>query len=132
MKYQNIVEFKYDKVGSFKDGNPFTLAFCRTFRQGNILVKGGFHNVKAEVSKLGPALVSYRFFHNGRSRGYNRIENCGKVRCAFLGSILRPRFYLAKREDCGFELVDGESEIIIATYRKIPSTFPRALSGYLK
>lgn len=118
MKYKEV-DLGYNPMGSFKNSNPFTLAFCRTRDHGNVLVKGGV--IEAEIyikENLGPTLVVYRFYYKGSSRGYVQLENC-------------PGYHISSggRGRKKFILYSGWYEEV-ASWRRCPSTFPRVLREY--
>lgn len=110
--YKTKVELRYQKIGSWANGDPFTLAFCRTEKHGNVLVTGGLHVVEEYiVANLGRTLVALRFAHHGSTRGYCKMYNC------------KP--YWITSDGLTIYGEDG----IVAQYNKIPSSFPRALQS---
>ena len=125
-KYKEIVVESYNPLGSFRNVNPFTLAFCRTVKHGNILLKGGLnavnHYIESELKEM--ALVSFRLFHHGRSRGYTHMVNSSKY--------LFIRDHDKAYNFIGYKLYDIRNNIEIAHYRKVPSTFPRILEQFVQ
>jgi hypothetical protein len=69
-----LADFYYDKIGSFRTGNPFTIAFCYTsprfHRLESFVVKGGANDVQTYLrDQLGfPMLVHLTFWRHGRGR----------------------------------------------------------------
>lgn len=67
-------EYGYNPIGSFRMGNPYTIAFCycdKTFYSSNeFVLKGGVIDVDKKILKLGfPMLVFKTYWCHGRSRG---------------------------------------------------------------
>jgi len=64
-------EFEYNKIGSWYDGNPYTIAFCYPKDFSPFIVKGGIIDVRSHIEKkmLGKAfLVYYTMFWKGKTR----------------------------------------------------------------
>lgn len=68
-----LASFMYDKVGSWRNGNPFTIAFCITssyyFATTKFIIKGGSRDVDNEIKKRHVPMVIWRtFWWHGQSR----------------------------------------------------------------
>lgn len=121
---------KYSPIHSWREGNPYTTAFCRTLYSGNIMVCGGYKDVQEYIKRLGPCLVSVRFWYRGETRGSVTLKNVPRglyfSHCReLLGSI-------GRNGNTGWDLLQfSPSETgpykVLAHYSHIPSTFPRIL-----
>ena len=70
-------EFEYQPVGSWGDGNPFTIAFVYPKNEKAFAVKGGLNDVKRYIKGLHiPCIVHYPFFRNESVR-FTSIEVYG-------------------------------------------------------
>jgi hypothetical protein len=68
-------EFTYDKIGGYRKGNPFTIAFVYPQSGEACIVKGGLNDVQKYVKENYPiAIINYQFFHKGQHRGYHSIN----------------------------------------------------------
>jgi hypothetical protein len=131
--YTTKVDLPYTpQHGDWHNGNPFTTAFCRTMKHGNVLVTGGLDDAKDYITlHLGPTLAVLRFWHNHHSRGYTTLINCNDFKW---GRIVTSQHFVEDRlcpvRTFADALLD-EQYNTIAIYHKIPSTFPRALKQLL-
>jgi hypothetical protein len=77
-----LAEFHYDRVGSFRNGNPFVIAFCYTdpkwSRLPAFIIKGGSNEVSAEIKKRKfPMLVYTTYWRHKQCRTFGpHFENC--------------------------------------------------------
>ena len=68
-------EFPYNKLGSYREANPFTIAFVYPQSGEACVVKGGLNDVQKYVEANYPiAIINYQFFHKGKHRGYYRFN----------------------------------------------------------
>lgn len=68
-----LVDFDYDKIGSFREGNPFEIAFCYTspkyYRLESFIIKGGANDVRRQLEAMRIPMVVFRtFWRHGRHR----------------------------------------------------------------
>jgi hypothetical protein len=71
-----IKEFEYDKIGSWKNGNPFTICFVYTKNTSGI-IKGGAQQVEDFIKEdiKVPCIAHYTYFYRGQSRRSVCFEN---------------------------------------------------------
>jgi len=127
------VELPYDKINSFKETNPFTTAFCRTEKKGNVLVVGGIHDVDKYIEdNLGNCLVVKTYWMHGNHRtaspqlyGNNIISRMHITSGEFLK--LYKHNYMVSVPVKKFNLVNNR--IVFASWNRIPSTYPKCLKG---
>jgi hypothetical protein len=68
-------EFPYNKLGSYREANPFTIAFVYPQSGEACVVKGGLNDVKKYIDANYPiAIINYTFFAKGINRGYYRVN----------------------------------------------------------
>jgi hypothetical protein len=75
-----LADFYYDRIGSWRTGNPFCIAFCYTsqrFKKLNeFIIKGGAKNVSQEIAKLKVPMIVFRtYWWHGSSRKQVTFEN---------------------------------------------------------
>lgn len=68
-----LAEFDYNKIGSFRNGNPYTIAYCYTSEKYHrfpaFIIKGGAKDVDHHIKYLGfPMVVWKTFWRFSRSR----------------------------------------------------------------
>ena len=68
-----MTAYDYDRIGSFRNGNPYAIAFCycsKTFnKHGEFVIKGGARDVERKLDSLDfPLLVFMSYWRHGRSR----------------------------------------------------------------
>lgn len=72
-----LKEFPYNQIGSFRDGNPYSIQFCYTnphFKKstpsGEFIVKGGSIQVSNYLKRMHiPMVVFISYWRHGQSRG---------------------------------------------------------------
>ncbi len=75
-----LADFDYDRIGSFRQCNPYVIAFCYTskkyHRLESFIIKGGSQDVTYYIKQLGfPMVVFTTFWRHGRSRRMVMFEN---------------------------------------------------------
>ncbi len=75
-----LADFDYDKIFSFRDGNPFEIAFCYTSKRYHrfeaFVIKGGSKDVDHYIKQLNfPMVVFKTFWRHGRARKFVSFEN---------------------------------------------------------
>jgi len=69
-----LADFDYDRVGSFRYGNPYVIAFCypkseNTYKGKGFVLKGGIKKVENRIHQIGfPMIVFLTFWRHGRCR----------------------------------------------------------------
>lgn len=68
-----LANFLYDRIGSWKHGNPYCIAFCYTNKTyskvDEFIIKGGIKDVDLEIKKRGfPMLVFRTYWWHGLGR----------------------------------------------------------------
>lgn len=71
-----LADFHYDRIGSWRTGNPFSIAFCYTntkySRVNEFIIKGGARDVARELKHLYfPMIVFQTYWWHGISRHLN-------------------------------------------------------------
>lgn len=70
-KLQVKREFEYNKIGSWSEGNPYTIAFCYPKKSPPFIVKGGLVNVRIYVEREAlteSMIVHYTLFWHKKTR----------------------------------------------------------------
>jgi hypothetical protein len=126
--YKKVEIGTYNPVGSWRDANPYTTAFCRTMYSGNVMVCGGYHDVMSYLEKLGPCLASIRFWNKGKTRGTIFLKNVP------IGMYFSHADSKLGHSNKGWDIllfVPGRAYTVLAHYSHIPSTFPRVLASLI-
>lgn len=120
------------------------MAFVRSKTGNNILVTGHRASVQEHISTLGPCLVSFRYYHHGKTRGPVAFCN-SKLRISHLAAERKPRqeFLEHDREYTSHRyslfglqaskhdryVVHDEKYKVLAVWRRIPQKFPADLDN---
>jgi len=125
MKNFHEVRFKWNKIGSWRDRDPFTIYFVYPAFDKPFVVKGGSRELERwkKQSCWYPCFIRYTYWYRGKSRGGWFFHNCG-------------RFYLSdwwqdNLKKYGKPYVIYENNKIIAKLRKVPNAFPKAVKERL-
>ena len=71
MKTTITIDMPYNKVGSFRKVNPYTIAYVYSKNiEDNYVIKGGSIDVKNKIRelKLAPCIAHIHYYHHGKSR----------------------------------------------------------------
>jgi hypothetical protein len=77
-KLTMVKEFPYNKIGSYRLGNPFTIAFVYPRKGNGVIVKGGYNDVKSYIKKEYPVSLVY-FNMYGRTNGFHNTAKCRTI-----------------------------------------------------
>jgi len=68
MKFK-VTDFSWEPEGSWREGNPFTIAFCYPAEGNPYILKGGSRIITNVMEKTKvPTIVYMSYWHNGNSR----------------------------------------------------------------
>ena len=125
-------EFDYDIRKSFRNANPFTIAFCYPYPlyDTNFIVKGGLNDVEKFIKKQNtPIIVHYSMWRHGRSRNIIRFENFNK-KYAF--HFIRKEYPKGKMQLIKIEgNLRRSNREVLATFKRIPRKWLRELNPYV-
>jgi hypothetical protein len=71
----NTKEFKYDQRWSWRQANPYTMAFVYPQSHQPLIVKGGLKQVREFIDGRYIALVNYTHWYKRKFRSYHSISN---------------------------------------------------------
>jgi hypothetical protein len=79
-----IKEFEYDKIDSWRDGNPYTICFMYTKNTSGI-IKGGAKQVEKFIESdiKVPCIAHFTYFHRGATRRNVIFKNFKQNRIYF-------------------------------------------------
>lgn len=122
MYSQTKIQLPYNKL-SWKEGNPFTMAFVRSRDEGNHVVTGGLLEIEEYLKyNFLPCLVSFAYWHKGKSR-FTHVKLLGYNTIGFFRIFDRyKKEYPNKRY-----MLYHDHYKILETYRHIPNSFPTIL-----
>jgi hypothetical protein len=134
MKYK-VTEFTWDPAGSWRNGNPFTLAFCYPAEGSPYVLKGGSRTISNVMSKVTiPTVVHMTYWHKGKSRympmtfGFPSNVSIYFWRNAHKGSKRNgPRRYAEIVVRTNKSLSEKKFKM-----RRFPRCFPEQLREYVK
>jgi len=70
-----IREFPYNKIGSYRRMDPYSIVFVYPRIGQNYILKGSIIAIKEFIDeKLTPCIAYYQFYHHGESRGYANVH----------------------------------------------------------
>jgi hypothetical protein len=73
-------EFPYDAMGSFVDGNPYTISFVYPQSGEPFVLKGGCNDVRREYILINePAIIHETYWFHGHSRLNVKLLNLPKI-----------------------------------------------------
>jgi len=139
-------EFAYNKIGSFRNANPYTIAFVYPQVGEACVIKGGLNDVKKYAEKNYPiAIVKYTFFSKGKHRGYYRFN--GEKDGYYIRFIKSAPSYKAQPEEWGFPAKEGHrcqvsvsgpflsgvgrQEVFKKELRRLPRRWMKELNPYM-
>lgn len=141
--YRKVVNLEYNRIGSYPDMNPFATSFCRTEKQGNVLVTGGINDVEDYIRKfLGNCLVTTSYWNHGEhrsaspklygpiARGLHILNVTGKGKLSHLtkGIVSEAYGIEATKNWIIIKKYTGTKYYeLVAEWNKIPSSYPRDL-----
>lgn len=128
MKKMKEITFEYDRIRSWKDGNPFTIAFVYPQKSKPFVLKGGCNDVefflRNELKE--PAIVNKTYWYRGSHRGSTIIYNNSNK-----------DIYFCKDEDGKFTLkmfIRENNNVfmqIIKTVKRIPRKWMKELNEFV-
>lgn len=120
-------EFDYNPIGSYRDVNPYDVAFCypHPLYHKPFIVKGGVKDTRKYLRKLNiPMVVHHTFYQRGRHRRLVQLYGVDKR------LQISKDFYHenAKR----FQLKRfGDKREVLAEFKRIPRRWIRELNLYV-
>jgi hypothetical protein len=133
-----VVEFIWNKIGSFRRFDPFAIAFCYPINDEPFILKGGARDIEDRLEKSKtPVFVNIVFYI--RHGKYSRWKFYGLDNKLQLFVSQTYLLNLKSNKEMyeyptGFEITIRnklKSESLIKTYRKLPKAFPRVVKEYL-
>lgn len=127
-------EFEYNPIGSFRDVNPYDVAFCypHPLYHRPFVVKGGVKDTRKYLRKLNiPMVVHHTFYQRGRHRRLVQLYGVDKklqISKDFSydhenAKYLTARKYQLKRF--------GSKREVLAEFKRIPRRWIRELNLYV-
>ena len=125
-------EFDYNPIGSYRDVNPYDIAFCypHPLYHRPFIVKGGNRDVTEYLRKLNiPMVVHHTFFKGARHRRIVELYGVDKeLRITKNFSYdMEGRFTSSKK----FQLRTSYGGRILAEFKRIPRRWIRELNLYV-
>ena len=126
-------EFEWQKFGSFRRGDPYTIAFCYGIEGEKYVLKGSAMAIEKHLNKrIKPVFVNLSFWHHKHSRNFWRLY----------GVNARNKFYISrisksdriKYGTSGFEcfFYNKGEKVILQRYRKLPQAFPKEIKRFIE
>jgi len=132
-------EFDYNIIGSWKNGNPFTIFYVYPKDDAPFIIKGGANDVKKWMDKYNtPCIYYYAYFHKGVHRGgwCSNIKNVtdGDVNLYFSNEY-KPRttrdYGEYRTGKIKIEVYKNNERIFIKKVRRIPRSWIKELDKYI-
>lgn len=132
-------EFPYDRIGSWHDGNPFTITYVYPQSEPPFIIKGGYHDVKAWLKSYNKPCVCYRsMWYRGTERGVwdDNLKTFNKN----ISLYINPQYKKRTKEDSYGEYRTGkyimsiykDCELVLKkTIRRIPRSWIKELDAFI-
>ena len=132
-------EFEYNPIGSFRDVNPYDVAFCypHPLYHRPFIVKGGVRDTRKYLRKLNiPMVVHHTFYQRGKHRRLVQLYGVDKrlqISKDFSYDQENENVYLKSRK---FQLKRlgkglGDKREVLAEFKRIPRRWIRELNLYV-
>lgn len=130
-------EFDYNPIGSYRKGNPYTIAFCYPYPlyAKSFIVKGGIKDVvKFLRSQKLPMIVHYSMWRHGITRGYVDVIGFDKKYSFYITKSWSSRKTKEKRN---WELIATYSKNgrfkreILAEFKRVPRKWLKELNPFI-
>lgn len=127
-------EFEYNPIGSFRDMNPYDVAFCypHPLYHRPFIVKGGHRKIQEYLKKLNiPMVVHHTLYRKGNHRTI--VEFYGVESRIYISRSYGPWSGGLLRREKRYELVkiDNEGRRLLAEFKRVPRRWIRELNLYL-
>ncbi len=125
-KLKVALDLPYTKIGSFRNRDPYTIAFVYHPAGHGVVLKGGLNMIEVELkSKKTPALVNMTFWYHGRHRSYWTLKNVPDVHLSF--TFIKDNI---KKYGRPYVILDNKGNVI-KKLRRVPRCWIKELNKYI-
>jgi hypothetical protein len=129
-RFEVKFDWPYTRIGSWTNGNPYTIAFCYPIESKPYVLKGGCNNINKYLDSLKePTLVNKTFWHQGKTR-YASYRFFGIKNVYVDESYVKE--HSRKRNGWSIGIYEKKGKIEICHLRRVPKAFPRELKRYIE
>jgi len=117
------IDLPYNAIGSFKRADPFATVWVHT-PTDDFIVTGGMNQIRQVIlAKLEMCFYTYSYWYRGKPRGGFHLEHpYYNMRYVYKGM---EDYYHAKTGH--YVIVVPRTTKVIASYRRLPSKYPKIL-----
>lgn len=126
-------EFPYDRINSFRNGNPYIIKFIYPSEGKPFIVKGGSRDVDKYINEnvSVPAIINVTWWHHGKHRSMWRGH---LINISVRKPVLCPDKNW-KYSQFGYEIMAAKSNTfkyeLIKKVRKMPRCWLKELNGFI-
>lgn len=126
------LEFEWNKIGSWANGNPFTIAFCYPSEGKPFVLKGGYITIKDIVKKSKiPVVTHLTYWHHGESRYIVECFGFPKSVMIHFWKSSHKTIPNHKRRYIRLTIAKRGKQDKVYRLRRIPRCFPEQLREYI-